>query len=202
MPLQNRLTPQGLFVAAPVKGLFMGNRGGRLHDPATRKLGTRRHLSKRWICCALEFRGRARQVWGPGYTELFFLDEVTAFAAGHRPCFECRREAALAFVAAAGAGSGVGEIDAELHRQRLDGRQQRRHAAELKGLPDGAVVLLGGTPHGLRGGRLMTWRPDGWAAAADAPRGLVDVLTPPLVLEAFRAGYRPVWHPTAAQAPL
>jgi hypothetical protein len=96
MPLQNRVTPFGEFIATSARGILMGNRGGRLHD-AQRKLGARRWASKQWICCWLEFKGRHRDVWGDSYTELFFLDEVTAFAVGHRPCFECRREEAARF---------------------------------------------------------------------------------------------------------
>jgi hypothetical protein len=98
MPVQNRIDPFGKLVATPARGTLMGNRGGRLHD-ANSKLGTRRWASKQWICCELEFKNRHRDVWGDSYTELFFLDEVTAFAAGHRPCFECRRKDAERFAA-------------------------------------------------------------------------------------------------------
>jgi hypothetical protein len=98
MPLQNRVTPFGEFIATPARGLLMGNRGGRLHDDA-RTLGARRWASKQWICCNLDFDDRHRAVWANGYSELFFLDEVTAFAAGHRPCFECRRREAEHFAA-------------------------------------------------------------------------------------------------------
>ncbi len=199
MPLPNRVTPEGELVADPARGLFMGNRGGRLHDPETRALGRRRHVSKRWITCALEFGGRRRTVWGDGYTELFFLDEVTAFAAGHRPCFECRRAEAVAFLDAAlgKTGGKVGPLDETLHAQRLEGRRQRRHEADASGLPDGAVVLHGGRPHGLLGGNLLPWRADGWGPAVAAPAGPVVVLTPEIVLDAFRRGYRPLWHASA-----
>jgi hypothetical protein len=98
MPLQNRITPFGDFTATPARGTLMGNRGGRLHDEQ-QKLGARRWASQQWICCKLEFNNRHRTVWGDSYTELFFLDEVTAFAAGHRPCFECRRKDAEHFAA-------------------------------------------------------------------------------------------------------
>ena len=98
MTLQNRVTPFGDLTIAPARGLLMGNRGGRLHD-ARRQWGARRWASKQWICCKLDFNNRHRTVWGNSYSELFFLDEVTAFAAGHRPCFECRRKDALAFAA-------------------------------------------------------------------------------------------------------
>lgn len=96
MPLQNRVTPFGEFIMTPARGMLMGNRGGRLHDSG-RRLGGRHWASKQWICCRLDFNGRHRAVWGNGYTELFFVDEVTAFAAGHRPCFECRRRDAELF---------------------------------------------------------------------------------------------------------
>ena len=96
MPLRNRVDPFGELRADPARGLFMGNRGGRLHGD-DRTLGRRRFVSRQWICCRLEFHGRHRQVWSDGYTELFFLDEPTAFAAGHRPCFECRRKDAEGF---------------------------------------------------------------------------------------------------------
>ena len=98
MPLPNRVDPFGELFAAPARGTLMGNRGGRIHDDR-RQLGARRWASKQWICCRLDFKDRHRTVWGDGYTELFFLDEVTAFAAGHRPCFECRRKDAERFAA-------------------------------------------------------------------------------------------------------
>ena len=97
MPLPNRVTPFGEIVATLERGTLFCNRGGRIHDPATRTLLRRRYTSRRWICCVLDFKGRRRQVFGPGYTELFFLDEATGLAAGHRPCFECRRSRFLAF---------------------------------------------------------------------------------------------------------
>ena len=104
MPLQNRVTPLGDIVATPHRGLFVGNRGS-IHDPATRTLRGRRWTTPAWIVCVCEFRGRRRAVMAtPGWTELFFLDEATAFAAGHRPCFFCRRADATAFRAAWAAG--------------------------------------------------------------------------------------------------
>src|SRR5271167_1181290 len=121
-PLQNRVDPFGDFHATVARGTVMGNRGGRLHRD-DRTLGTRRWTSKRWIVCRCEFRGRRRDVWGNGYTELFFLDESTALAAGHRPCFECRRDAAKAFLAAfPGAPTHADAMDEVLHGERLIGR--------------------------------------------------------------------------------
>src|SRR3954451_5887409 len=106
MSLMNRVTPQGELIAVAARGLMFGNRGGRFHR-ADRQLRDRRGVSWRWICCRLVFRGRHRTVWGTGSTELFFLDEVTALAAGLRPCFECRRGDAISFVAAWGAAFGA-----------------------------------------------------------------------------------------------
>ncbi|MEO1001299.1 MAG: hypothetical protein AAFW69_11970, partial [Pseudomonadota bacterium] len=106
MPLQNRVTPFGEIEADPARGLWLGNRGGRFHRD-DRTLGRRRHASRAWIYCVLNFKGRRRAVMGPGYTELFFLDEPTALAAGHRPCFECQRARAIAFAEAWGAGMRV-----------------------------------------------------------------------------------------------
>ena len=105
-PLRNRVDPFGALHAVPARGTLMGNRGGRLHDPATREI-RRRQASRAWICCVLAFKDRRREVMGPGYTELFFLDEAVALAAGHRPCCECRRREAGAFAAAWAAGRGL-----------------------------------------------------------------------------------------------
>jgi hypothetical protein len=96
MPLQNRVSPFGELCAYSAHGLFMGNRGGRFHTNV-KTLTARRWASRQWICCVLDFKGRRREVWSRFYTELFFLDEPTAFAAGHRPCFECRRKDAQLF---------------------------------------------------------------------------------------------------------
>jgi hypothetical protein len=201
MPLQNRVTPFGDLVAEPARGLLFGNRGGRFHDPATRSLRTRRWASKQWICCVLAFKGRHREVWRTGYTELFFLDEVTALAAGHRPCCECRRTAARAFQAAlAAAGESplsLSEIDARLHAERLDRRAKRLHRVAAESLPDGAMMALGGQAFAVRGGAVLPWGPTGYGAPRPRPSGDVDVLTPPLTLAALRGGYAPLWHPTA-----
>jgi hypothetical protein len=126
MALQTRVTPFGELVAVPARGTLFGNRGGRFHDPATGTLRTRRWASNRWICCVLAFKGRQREVWKTGYTELFFLDEVTALAAGHRPCCECRRGAARGFQAAVSQGrpgrSGAESRDPWRPRRRLGSR--------------------------------------------------------------------------------
>jgi hypothetical protein len=201
MPLRNRVTPFGELVAEAPRGLLLGNRGGRFHDPDARALRTRRWASKQWICCLLAFKGRHRQVWGAGYTELFFLDEVTALAAGHRPCCECRRAAARGFqaaLAATGAASlSLAEIDARLHAERLDGRAKRLHRLGADSLPDGAMIAAGGGAFAVRGEAVLPWRPAGYGAPLRRRSGTVDVLTPPLTLAALRGGYAPLWHPTA-----
>ncbi len=196
MPLQNRMTPFGDIIATPERGLMMGNRG-ILHD-GHRRLGRRRWTHKAWICCTTEFRGRTRQVMAPGrYTELFFLDEAVALAAGHRPCFECRREAARAYTACWGASPRAGEMDRVLHAERLDGRRRRIHVREAATLPDGAFVSREGAAWLVRGPLLLRYTPGGYDAAVERPGGAVEVLTPPATLRALRAGYAPLLHPSA-----
>jgi hypothetical protein len=203
MPLQNRVDPLGELFADSSRGLFMGNRGGRFHRD-DRTLGHRRWVSRAWICCRLDFKGRQRQVWGNGYTELFFLDEPTALAAGHRPCFECRRHDAKSFAAAFARGTGLAatgrapEIDAVLHSERLVRRMHRLAAADL---PDGAFVALASEPGKIfvvRGAALLQWTPSGYALRRPRPSAVaLDTLTPAAMLAALRAGYRPRWHPSA-----
>jgi hypothetical protein len=205
MPLQNRVTPFGDLIETPARGMLLGNRGGRFHDPATRSLRRRRWASRQWIACVLDFKERHRTVWQTGYTELFFLDEVTALAAGHRPCFECRRADAKAFAAAVASGLDLSEpprvpdMDRRLHAERLSGRDKRRHSADVTSLPDGAVVEMDGRALAVRGEHLLPWAPEGYAAAAPRPvSGNVTVLTPPTIVAALKAGYRPLWHPDLA----
>jgi hypothetical protein len=203
MPLQNRVTPFGDLVALSGCGLFMGNRGGHFHTDA-KTLTARRWVSRQWICCLLEFKDRHRDVWGRFYTELFFLDEPTALAAGHRPCFECRRSDALAFaerwrdVHRLEARPRADEMDDLLHKQRLRGRDKRLHRRNIDSLPNGAFVALGEAAFAVRGDTLARWTPQGYAARKNRPRGIaVDVLTPPAILAALSAGYQPHWHPSA-----
>jgi hypothetical protein len=203
MPLQNRVTPFGELVAVPARGTLFGNRGGRFHTDA-RTLTARRWASRQWICCVLDFKGRRRDVWGRFYTELFFLDEPTALAAGHRPCFECRRKEAEAFAEHWRAAHRLHqrpyafEMDEVLHRERLRGRSKRLHRRPIDGLPDGAFVALGGDAFALRGDRILRWTPQGYDAQKPRPRGgTVDVLTPPAILAVLAAGYEPRWHPSA-----
>ncbi len=198
------MTPAGELIGTPARGTLMGNRGGRFHDPATRELGSRRWASRQWIACVLSFKGRHREVWKTGYTELFFLDEVTALAAGHRPCFECRREDAVRFGEAVANGLGLAkrpgaaEMDRVLHEERLHGRAKRRHVADVSALPDGSMIELDGKALAVRGERLLVWAPGGYSSAAGRPSGgTVAVLTPPTIVAALSAGYRPAWHGSA-----
>ena len=205
MPLQSRVSPFGELFADSSRGLFYGNRGGRFHG-ADRTLTARRWASRAWICCLLSFRGRHREVWGEGFTGLFFLDEVTALAAGHRPCFECRRKDADAFARVwPGARkrktrARVAEMDAVLQAERLHGRAKRRHRRTIDDLPDGAAIVMPGGDKAamLRGGQLLRWAPKGYVSAGPRPRGAsVALLTPPSIVAVLKAGYRPVWHPSA-----
>jgi hypothetical protein len=206
MPLQNRVTPQGDIIATPHRGMFTGNRG-IIHDPATKTLLTRRWSSNAWLTCVCEFRGRRRKVMGGrSWTELFFLDEATAFAAGHRPCFFCRRDDANRFRAAWEEGDGVRgvlarDIDIVLHRERLDGRGKRLHALPmpLRQLPDGAMVQAGAEIYLIAQGSALLWSPGGYSQAQNALAGAM-LLTPPSTLRAFGAGYRPVLHESAVEA--
>ncbi|MGE0062180.1 MAG: hypothetical protein AB7T86_08880 [Xanthobacteraceae bacterium] len=200
MTLQNRVTPFGELVAVKARGTMFGNRGGRIHTDA-RTLTTRRWASRQWICCVLDFKGRQRDVWGRFYTELFFLDEVTALAAGHRPCFECRRRDAARFAKAfapRGKRISAPEMDVILHRERLDGRDKRLHARAVDALPDGATIVRDGEAFALRGRQMLRWTPEGYRDAVRRPRSVeVDVLTPPSVLRALANGYAPAWHKSA-----
>jgi hypothetical protein len=203
MLLQNRVDPFGELFATPARGTMFGNRGGRFHTDA-RTLTSRRWVSRAWICCVLQFKGRQRDVWGRYYTELFFLDEVTALAAGHRPCFECRRKDAVDFADLWGKAfkhksrPRAGNMDEVLHRERLDGGAKRRHRRAIDDLPDGAVIVMEEGAFAVRGSALLAWTPAGYAARKRRPRsGMVDVLTPPAILAVLKAGYRPRWHPSS-----
>jgi hypothetical protein len=201
VPLANRVDPLGRLFAAAERGDLLGNRGGRFHDPATRTVRGRAWVSKRWICCRLAFKDRQRAVWGQGYTELFFADEVSALAAGHRPCFECRREDATAFAAAWGRALGeppprADAMDARLHAERLlpDGGK-RLHRLNTAALPPGAVLLIDGEPWGLDEAGLRPWRFDGFGPLRrPPPSGEAIVATPPSILAAIASGYRPRWR--------
>jgi hypothetical protein len=203
MPLQNRVNPLGELFASPARGSLFGNRGGRFHTDA-RTLTARRWASRQWICCVLDFKNRRRNVWGRFYTELFFLDEPTALAAGHRPCFECRRKDAEAFAEAWRQAKRLrtrpyaDAMDTILHDERLDGRTKRLHRRAIDALPDAAFVLLDGAPFAVHGDALLRWTPERYDLRERRPRDIaVDVLTPPAILAALSNGYRPHWHPSA-----
>jgi hypothetical protein len=203
MPLQNRVNPFGELTVSPARGLFFGNRGGRFHTGA-KTLTARRWASRQWICCVLDFKGRQRDVWGRFYTELFFLDEPTALAAGHRPCFECRRKDATAFAEAWRKAYRLptrpyaDAMDFVLHGERLHGRAKRLHPRNIATLPDGAFIALEGEAFAVRGDALLRWTPQGYDARKPRLRDvMIDVLTPPAILTVLSAGYKPHWHPSA-----
>jgi len=207
-PLQNRVRPDGALVATPERGTLMGNRGGRIHDVETRTLTRRRWTSRAWISCELAYKGWYRTPWTDHYTELFFLDDVTALAAGHRPCYLCRRADAHAFADAIARHEHLSrrptapELDRRLHAERLDGRAKRFHDAELGELPDGAMVSREGAVLAVRAGRLLRWSFSGYEDAGPRGNGRVLVPSPPTALAALRGGYRPRWHPSAFAASL
>src|ERR1700726_2224782 len=193
MPLQNRVSPFGDLFASSERGLFMGNRGGRFHTGA-KTLTARRWASRQWICCVLDFKNRQRDVWGRFYTELFFLDEPTALAAGHRPCFECRRKDAQAFAETWCKAHGIhtrpsaSEMDDALHCERLRGRAKRLHQCNIDVLPDGAFVALEEVAYAVRGDALLRWTPQSYDIRKKRPRHIaVDVLTPPAILAVLSA---------------
>ena len=192
----------------------MGNRGV-LHD-ADGLVGTARWRLKAWLVCLIDFRGRHRQVMTPNrYTELFFLDEATALAAGHRPCFECRRRAFLAFRDAWAAGNGwtaetpprVADIDSRLHAERVVPRTRRKltWVCNIANLPDGTMIAGvddAGTAFLLQGEHLLPWRFKGYGCPKRRPvKGHVTVLTPPSTVAALAAGYAPVLHPSVHEDP-
>lgn len=198
MPRRNRVLATGEIVADPARGLFMGNRG-ILHDDAGR-IGRRLWRHRTWIICALAWKDWHREVMRPGnYTELFFLDEAVALAAGHRPCALCRRAAHDAYRRAAGHEGPAAALDARLHAELAVPRRflQRRHERDLALLPDGAIVLDRG-PKLVLGDTLRPVAPGGYGPAEPRPAGGgVTVLTPPTSLGALARGYRPVLHPSA-----
>jgi hypothetical protein len=197
LPRQNRATPLGEIVAHPARGLVFGNRGC-LHDESGEV--RRRYAGRLWIACRLTFKGRRRELLQPGrYTELFFLDDATALAAGHRPCSECRREDYNRFVdlwpGKLPARMRAGALNDQLHAERLtDNREQRHHDAGMDELPDGTFVLREDAPWVVRGDKLLRWTPAGYTSAVTRPRGTsARVVTPPSVVTVLRQG----WHPTA-----
>jgi hypothetical protein len=201
MPLRNRVTPLGELVATPERGLVYGNRG-RLHDEHGEIRRT--WQVKRWIACRLEFRSRRREggPMPPGrYTGLFFLDEATAFAAGHRPCAECRNADYRSFLRLSGA-SGADELDDGLHAERIGGdfAGRRLNERRFEELPDGAFVLLDGAPWLVLDDSLLLWSAGGYAEGRQRPRGRAAVITPPTTLAVLEAGWdgsEPFLHPSS-----
>ncbi len=212
MPRQNRVSPTGQIVATLARGTFMGNRGilHNVHQEIVKPFA-----QKAWIICQLSFKGRRRELMQPGkYTELFFLDEATALAAGHRPCFECRGAAAEAFRDAWLAGNPqfgfgdsvkAGEMDAVLHAERLTksyyikDRQKQTYTAVLNTLPKGTFILLAERPHLVWEDALLPWTPSGYEPPQVQPGAdLVTVLTPRSTVAALAQGYASELHQTAS----
>lgn len=221
MPLQNRVDPYGAIHAVPERGLFTGNRG-IIHDSETKTLLKKRWALPAWIICVCDYQGRRREPMGrnrqvdgkgggkAGWTELFFLDEPTALAAGHRPCFFCQRARASEFLRCFGKAFGIAEprapqLDARLHKERFASARKPLppiRAEEIARLPDGAMVDIGGKPFALRDGGLLGWSFAGYdrpVSMSAATRGgaSVALITPPTAVAALAAGFTPVWHASA-----
>jgi hypothetical protein len=198
--LQNRVDPLGNIISTSARGAWMGNRGV-IHDHD--KHIRRPFKLKAWLICVLEFKNRKRQVMMPDrWTELFFLDEATAFSAGHRPCFECRRKDADRFKASWCKGNPeyhfdektpIAKIDAVLHSERIDHLQQKvTYKDDIRELPDGAFIEYNNRPYLIEGVRLYLWNAAGYGEAIMRPTaGQVAVLTPQSTVNAFRRGYKP-----------
>jgi hypothetical protein len=212
MPFQNRVNPYGQIVTTPARGTLMGNRGCR-HDAGDHPL--HRYQARRWITCVLDFKGRTRQPMPPGhYTSLFFLDEATALAAGHRPCAECQRERFTIFRAhwaaanpdlAMSVAPTVDTIDVALHHERISDHHYQRdkvkltYTDRLAKLPDGALVVLttSDTPYLVRGTALYPWSFSGYGPPIARRDVMVQVLTPRSIVQAIAHGYVPYLHATA-----
>jgi hypothetical protein len=195
MPLQNRVNPFGELVATSARGTMMGNRGGKFHRD-DRTLGGRRWTSRHWICCDIHYKGKQHDAMGQYYTSVFFLDEVTALAAGHRPCFFCRRKEAQHFLSLAEPPLMADAADRILHEQR---HASRKHAVpqqcRVAALPDGAMIAIDGEPYAVRGDHLLRWTFDGYAEMRlRRPVPRAELITPPLFVTILERGYRPRWH--------
>ncbi|MGB7287727.1 MAG: hypothetical protein WBC71_12410 [Salaquimonas sp.] len=213
MPLQNRASPDGQLHVDAARGLFTGNRG-IIHDPDNKTLLRRRWSTAAWICCSLEWKGRRREPWGrngpnqsAGWTELFFLDEVTALAAGHRPCHTCRCSDALRFHEAFCAANGEHDAQAKnkiLHKERWHSSKELAAKQEfecLGELPDGAIVEIDALFYAIKNQRLLHWSfnrylvPQPFEKFCDAS---LRIVTPNSIIMTLRQGYQPVWHPSAS----
>jgi hypothetical protein len=205
MPRRNRVTPTGDIAALLQRGLLTGNRG-ILHD-TTGQMTAARWRHPHWISCTLTWKGIRRPIMAPGtWTELFFLDEAVALAAGHRPCALCRRAAYTRFCAAWTTAYGTtpkaAEVDRILHAARLDGRAQRRHTADIATLPEGAFILTDTAPVLVRRTTLHPFGPTGYGPPEPRPGGgSVIVLTPAPIVAVLRAGYGPTLHPDTVSPP-
>jgi hypothetical protein len=197
--LQNRVDPLGRFIKTSARGSWMGNRGViHMHKQITKPF---KH--KAWITCALEFKGRKRTVMMPGrWTELFFLDEATAFAAGHRPCFECRKGDAQRFKSCWLKGNPVHNfnmttsinlIDAIIHGERIDKEKKKvMHQQVSSDIPEGTFILMNDDAYVFTNSRLHRWTAFGYEDGIPVPEGsTLTVLTPHSIVNAFRAGYTP-----------
>ncbi len=208
MPLQNRVGPLGDLIATPARGLVYGNRGCLHNDTGEIR---RRYATKRWIACRLQFRGRRRvSLMTPGrYTELFFLDDATALAAGHRPCAECRRSdydrLSRLWRELHPGPNGADAIDSQLHTERVvaESGERRFHNTLFEELPDGTFVMYEGNACLVRGPELLSWSPAGYLASHRRPaKQLATVITPPSLVELLGSGWSPLvplLHPTASR---
>lgn len=197
MPLQNRVHPNGEIHAVPQRGTMLGNRGGKFHrDDKT--IGKRRWASHHWICCELHYKGWHHEPMGRGYTSLFFLDEVTALAAGHRPCFMCRHRQAKRFVALSGLTTDA--LDRVLHQERASCVGRVGHDWIISSLPDGAVVEIDDAAWAVRGTQLLRWTFAGYDHAMERETVVrANLLTPTAIVAILGQGYQPRWHPSAQQ---
>ncbi len=206
MPLQNRVTPRGEIEVDPSRGDFMGNRG-ILHN-TEKQLSHHRWTHSNWIICLTEFRGRHREVMSQRqYTELFFLDEAVAVAAGHRPCYECRRESYLSWIDAWRIAHSrdtpprAQEIDRALHLERIErtSRRQKTWRCDLNCIPDGTFIVWEEVPHLVLGKGLLRWSHGGYTGSTRRTTALnVEVLTPPSAVQVLAAGFRPHLHQSTA----
>jgi hypothetical protein len=204
--LQNRVDPFGNIITTAARGAWTGNRGILVND---NKEIIRPFQLKAWITCLLEYKGRRRIVMSPHtWTELFFLDEATAFSAGHRPCFFCRNQEAKNFKTHWIAGNpaygfniktSVQELDKILHNERTgNDKQKRTHNADIQLLPDGAFISVENKPYLVKGAYLYEWTPFGYESYVSRPAsGQVLLLTPPSIVNAFKAGYKPQIAPAS-----
>lgn len=204
-PLQNRVAPTGEIEAVTARGLLMGNRGGQFHLP-DRTLGRRRWASRAWIACVLEYKGWHEQIWvDRHYTQLFFLDEATALAAGHRPCALCRRADYRRFVGLWAETEGLAappkasEMDERLHAERWASRAEAISNTVLGSqIPGGTIVMCEDAPAMVHAGHLRRWSFAGYERGRPLDRAAhYPVVTPPSIVAILAAGYRPMLHPSA-----